>query len=173
MGNSQIAHSAIYAISAWGITLQGNPYALVLKSCLHTTSHHACGCYKYPPMPKKQSKHAISQPPRSLCPVAATLDILGDKWTLLVVRDLFLGCTRFKEFVASAERIPTNILSDRLSRLLRHEIAEQVPATHGGKRMAYRLTEKGHELREMLVEMTEWGLKWSDDTDPEFGIRRD
>lgn len=55
---------------------------------------------------------------RSPCPVAFSLDIFGDRWTLLVIRDLFYGRTRFKEFAGSPEGIPTNILTDRLERLL-------------------------------------------------------
>ena len=55
---------------------------------------------------------------RSSCPVSCALDLLGDRWTLLVIRDLFRGFTRFGEFLASPERIPTNILADRLKRLV-------------------------------------------------------
>src|SRR5271168_4961621 len=55
--------------------------------------------------------------PRSPCPVACSLDLFGDRWTLLVIRDLFWGKTRFGEFEASPEGIPTNILAERLQRL--------------------------------------------------------
>ncbi len=101
---------------------------------------------------------------RSPCPVACSLDLLGDRWTLLVVRDLILGRTRFKEFVASPEGIPTNILSDRLERLLKQGIVEQIPAADGTKRLAYRLTEKGEALRPILKELRDWGLKWRPET---------
>jgi len=57
---------------------------------------------------------------RSECPIASSLDIVGDKWTLLVLRDLLDGKTRFKEFEASPESIPTNILTERLRRLVDH-----------------------------------------------------
>ena len=57
---------------------------------------------------------------RSPCPIANTLDIIGDKWTLLVIRDLFAGKTTYGEFQDSPEGIPTNILADRLKRLLGH-----------------------------------------------------
>src|SRR5215471_13466695 len=80
---------------------------------------------------------------RSPCPVACLLDIVGDRWTLLVVRDLFLGRSRFKDFAASPEGIPTNILSERLERLLAHSIVEHVPAEDGTRRLAYQLTSKG------------------------------
>jgi len=101
---------------------------------------------------------------RSPCPVACSLDIVGDRWTLLVIRDLMLGRTRFKDFSASPEHIPTNILSDRLVRLLRSGIVEQVPAADGTKRLAYRLTAKGRALRPLLAAMRDWGLKWEKGT---------
>src|ERR1700745_2982833 len=85
-------------------------------------------------------------PKRSPCPVAYSLDIFGDRWTLLVVRDLFSGRTRFKEFAASPEGIPTNILTDRLERLLAAGIIQQIPAEDGTKRMAFRLTKRRKAL---------------------------
>ena len=103
-------------------------------------------------------------PRRSPCPVSCTLDILGDRWTLLVVRDLILGRTRFKDFSASPEGIPTNILSDRLGRLQRHGIVEQIPAKDGTKRLAYQLSAKGAALRPILKAIRDWGLKWEKGT---------
>jgi DNA-binding HxlR family transcriptional regulator len=101
---------------------------------------------------------------RSPCPVACVLDICGDRWTLLVIRDLMFGRSRFRDFSASPEGIPTNILSDRLNRLLRHGLAEQVPAEDGTLRMGYRLTEKGRALRPVLETMRDWALKWEPGT---------
>ena len=101
---------------------------------------------------------------RSPCPVACSLDIIGDRWTLLVVRDLFLGRSRFKDFTASPEGIPTNILSERLERLLLHGIVEQTAAADGTKRLAYRLTKKGKALGPVLVAMRDWGLEWEKGT---------
>ena len=83
---------------------------------------------------------------------------------MLVVRDLFLGRSRFKDFSASPERIPTNILSDRLERLLRNELAKQIPADDGTKRLAYELTEKGRALGPVLLALRDWGLKWEQGT---------
>jgi DNA-binding HxlR family transcriptional regulator len=85
--------------------------------------------------------------------VACALDVFGDRWTLIIVRDLVLGRTRFKEFVASPEGIPTNILSERLSRLLSHGIVTQVSAGEGSGHLAYRLTDKGRRVRQMLHEL--------------------
>ena len=103
-------------------------------------------------------------PKRSPCPVAFSLDVLGDRWTLLVIRDLFYGRTRFKEFAASPEGIPTNILTDRLERLLARGIIEQTPAEDGTKRLAYRLTKKGKALGPILKAMRDWGLSWDKTT---------
>ncbi len=103
-------------------------------------------------------------PRRSRCPVACSLDIFGDRWTLLIVRDLFHGRARFKDFTASPEGIPTNILADRLERLLANGVVEQMPAEDGTKRQAYRLTEKGKALGPMLKAMRDWGLAWDKST---------
>ena len=101
---------------------------------------------------------------RSPCPVAFSLDVFGDRWTLLVIRDLFSGRTRFKEFAASPEGIPTNILTDRLERLLARGIIEQIPAKDGTKRLAYSLTKKGKTLGPVLRAMRDWGLAWDKST---------
>ena len=103
-------------------------------------------------------------PKRSPCPVAYSLDIFGDRWTLLIIRDLFLGRTRFKDFAASPEGIPTNILTERLERLLTRGIIEQIPAEDGTKRLAYRLTKKGKALGSVLKAMRDWGLAWGKST---------
>jgi DNA-binding HxlR family transcriptional regulator len=80
------------------------------------------------------------------------------------VRDCFLGSSRFKDFAAAAEGIPTNILSDRLLRLRRAGLIEQTPAADGTRRLAYRLTAKGRALGPILKAMREWGLKWEKGT---------
>ncbi|PYK18974.1 MAG: transcriptional regulator [Verrucomicrobia bacterium] len=103
-------------------------------------------------------------PRRSPCPVACSLDIFGDRWTLLVIRDLFFGRTRFKDFAASPEGIPTNILAERLERLLARDIIKQSPAEDGTKRLAYRLTKKGKALGPILKAMRDWGLAWDKST---------
>ena len=101
---------------------------------------------------------------RQSCSIAATLEVIGDPWTLLVIRDLFFGRTRFKEFAASPEGIPTNILTDRLERLLARGIVQQMPAEDGTKRMAYRLTKRGKALGPILKAMRDWGLAWDKST---------
>ena len=96
---------------------------------------------------------------RSSCPIACVLEILGDKWTLLVVRDLFLNKHRYNEFVDSPEGIPTNILADRLRRLEAEGIVKKVPYQTNPVRMEYFLTTKGAELGKVLREMRRWADK--------------
>lgn len=101
---------------------------------------------------------------RSPCPVACALDLIGDRWTLLVVRDLLLGGRRFGDFASAPEGIPTNILADRLERLVEAGLARQVPLEEGGRRMAYELTSKGADLRRTVAALRDWGLKWEPGT---------
>ncbi len=95
---------------------------------------------------------------RSVCPITNTLDVLGDKWTLLVVRDMFLGKKTYGEFLASPEGIPTNILADRLKRLEQHGIIDRTPYQQSPVRYAYRLTSKGQQLSPVINAIIEWGL---------------
>lgn len=104
-----------------------------------------------------------AQQPRSSCPIATSLDVIGDKWTLLVLRDLLDGKTRFSEFERSPEHIPTNILTDRLRRLEQADIIARAPI-EGSKRMQYVPTEKGIALRPVLLAMVEWGNTFYPDT---------
>ena len=99
-------------------------------------------------------------PPRSLCPVACTLDLLGDRWTLLVIRDmLFFEKQRFEEFLESPEGISTNILADRLKLLEEAGLVEKQPYSNHARRMNYHLTESGKSLKPVLKIMAAWGLK--------------
>src|SRR3954464_8879784 len=116
------------------------------------------------PQRKNLSAQGKSIPRRSPCPLACSLDVLGDRWTLLVIRDLFMGRARFRDFIASPEAIPTNILSDRLERLREHGIVKQIPATDGTRRLAYQLTPKGNALRPILKAIRDWGLEWEKGT---------
>lgn len=116
------------------------------------------------PKSRATSKPAKSAARRSPCPVACALDIFGDRWTLLVIRDLFLGKTRFKDFLASPEGIPTNILTDRLKRLLEYRVVKQVSDSEGSRHLAYQLTDKGTALLPVLKSMKDWGLTWEKGT---------
>jgi DNA-binding HxlR family transcriptional regulator len=96
---------------------------------------------------------------RSRCPVACTLDVIGDRWTLLVVRDLVRGKRRFAEFLDSSERIPTNILASRLKHLQDAGIITARRYSDRPPRMEYELTPKGEELRPVMREMVAWGVR--------------
>jgi DNA-binding HxlR family transcriptional regulator len=101
---------------------------------------------------------------RSPCPVACTLDLLGDKWTLLLVRDLFCGKAHFNEFGRSPERIATNILADRLGRLVAARLVDRVTSPDQPGRDRYVLTAKGRTLWPVLQAVAEWGLANIDGT---------
>jgi DNA-binding HxlR family transcriptional regulator len=118
----------------------------------------------YQDMAPRKKNTAPETERRSPCPLACSLDIFGDRWTLLVIRDLVLGKSRFKDFTASPEGIPTNILSDRLARLQTHDIIAQVIPEDGSKHLAYQLTKKGEALRPILMAMRDWGLTWEKGT---------
>src|SRR5262249_7902411 len=90
---------------------------------------------------------------RSDCPVACTLDLLGDRWTLLVVRDLLRGKSRYGDFLASREGIPTNILAERLKRLQEAGVVDAAPYSEHPPRFEYRLTPKGLELAPVVRAM--------------------
>ena len=95
---------------------------------------------------------------RSECPITNTLDLIGDKWTLLIIRDmLFLNKKSFNEFLKSPEKIATNILTDRLKRLEEYKIIEKRPYTKTPLRYEYFLTQHGKDLRPLLIDLIRWG----------------
>ena len=102
--------------------------------------------------------------------MACSLDVLGDRWTLLIVRDLMLGKKYFKEFMASPERISSNILSDRLQKLLEAGIVVTRSSVDHQGRNAYRLTEKGGALLPVLEAMRDWGLANIADTSVQLTV---
>jgi DNA-binding HxlR family transcriptional regulator len=101
---------------------------------------------------------------RSICPIAVTLDILGDKWTLLVVRDLLLGASRYNDFLEAPENIRTNILADRLKRLEEHGLIRKAAYQTRPIRYEYKLTEKGLALRPMIRQIVKWGNEFYPET---------
>lgn len=88
-----------------------------------------------------------------------------------MIRDLVLGRSRFKDFVASPEGIPTNILTDRLERLIESGLAQQIQVPESPGRKAYQLTPKGEALRPILKAMKEWGLQWEKGTEAKLAKR--
>ena len=97
---------------------------------------------------------------RSACAVANSLDIVGDKWSLLVVRDLLHGKRTYGELAGSPERIPTNILADRLKRLEGAGIIVSTPYQQRPVRYAYTLTAKGNALGDVLLAFVRWGKEY-------------
>lgn len=98
--------------------------------------------------------------PRSACPISNALDLVGDRWTLLVIRDLmFIGKRRFGDFLSSPEGIPTNLLSDRLRRLEESGLVEKVPYQLRPARYEYQLTAKGMDLFPVLRALMAWAVR--------------
>lgn len=100
------------------------------------------------------------QTKRSSCPMSCALDMLGDKWTLLVIRDImFLNKHYFGDFLTSPEKIASNILSDRLKKLEEFNIILRQPDPGNARRVIYTLTEKGLDLLPSMMELLRWGAK--------------
>jgi DNA-binding HxlR family transcriptional regulator len=95
---------------------------------------------------------------QELCSVARTLEIVGDRWTWLIIRDAFLGISRFREFQSSLG-IASNVLDDRLTRLVDEGVFVRVPYADG-TRYDYRLTEKGADLFTALNALRQWGDRY-------------
>ena len=94
---------------------------------------------------------------RSGCPLNASVEILGDRWSLLIIRDMMLrGFRSYKEFLQSYERIATNILADRLRKLEAYGIISTARDPSDGRRLIYSLTVKGIDLAPVLTEMVLW-----------------
>lgn len=97
---------------------------------------------------------------RSHCPINFVLETFGDKWTLLIIRDLmFRGKRTFGEFLASDEGISTNILAERLKRLEQHEIITKATSPDNKSSLIYSLTEKGKDFLPVMMEITAWSAR--------------
>ncbi|MBX6359558.1 MAG: helix-turn-helix transcriptional regulator [Acidobacterium ailaaui] len=97
---------------------------------------------------------------RSGCPVSIALEVFGDRWSLLIVRDLMVkGFRRYNEFLASGEGIATNILADRLRRLEAAGIVQTEVDEADRRKLNYRLTEKGIDLAPVMLELLIWGAR--------------
>ena len=107
------------------------------------------------------------KPYNQVCPIARTLDIIGDRWTMLIVRDLFMGSTRFNQFLATSPGLPSKLLSGRLKKLEQHGLIERVVYSQHPLRAEYQLTEKGRSLVPILDAVSRWGLDHCFQDDPE------
>ena len=108
-------------------------------------------------MTRRAAARAAATSPRSDCPIACTLDLIGDRWTLLIVRDLMLGKCRFSEFLASGEGVTTSILAARLKRLELAKLVERSRYQEHPPRSEYHLTQAGQKLAPVLKAMLVWG----------------
>ena len=107
---------------------------------------------------KKESKEVVEK--RSECPISCTMDLVGDRWSLLIIRDLFyLGKTTYNEFLTSRESISTNILNDRLLKLTEVGL---ITYTGTAKRKKYELTKMGQDLKPVLESIALFGIKYSE-----------
>ncbi len=105
-----------------------------------------------------------SDEPRSYCPINLSLEIFGDSWTLLVLRDLmFAGKRHFRELLQSEERISSNILAERLARLVEHGVLTKSEDPTHKQKAIYSLTEKGIALLPIVVQIGAWGSRWVPD----------
>lgn len=106
---------------------------------------------------------------RSECPIAYGLDVFGDRWSLLIVRDIAMARRHhYREFENAGERIATNILANRLQELVRHGIVEKLPDPEHGSKRIYRLTQKGIDLLPVMLEIIVWSAKH----DPESPVTK-
>jgi DNA-binding HxlR family transcriptional regulator len=95
---------------------------------------------------------------RSRCPIASSLELLGDRWTLVVIRSLMAGAASYSDLLSGPEKIATNILADRLARLETWGLILATPRRGAGKRRkCYRLTRAGADLLPVLQELSAWG----------------
>jgi DNA-binding HxlR family transcriptional regulator len=109
---------------------------------------------------------------RSGCPISSALEVLGDSWSLLIVRDLtFKGFRTFNEFLNAGEGIASNILSERLARLESAGILSKRRDPRDARRYLYRLTEKGIDLAPALLEIVLWAARYEDTDAPESVLR--
>jgi len=106
-----------------------------------------------------------------VCSIARTLEVVGDRWTLLVVRDIALGKHRFDELQASLG-VASNVLCDRLNRLVAEGVLERVRYSERPERFEYRLTRKGRELGTPLLALMQWGDRHLSEKPPRIARRR-
>lgn len=105
------------------------------------------------------------------CGLAAALDVLGERWTLLIIRELLIRPRRYRDLLADLPGIGTNLLAERLKFLADQGIVRQRELGGGSKRQAYEITEKGEELRPIVLGLARWGMDTVGDLSPEYEVR--
>jgi DNA-binding HxlR family transcriptional regulator len=106
-----------------------------------------------------------------ICSIARALELVGDRWTLLIIRDLALGLTRFDQFLESLG-VASNVLTDRLNRLVDEGVLERVRYSERPERFEYHLTTKGRELGVALLALMQWGDRYLSEKPPRIARRR-
>ena len=106
-----------------------------------------------------------------ICSIARALELVGDRWTLLIIRDLALGLTRFDQFLESLG-VASNVLTDRLNRLVDEGVLERVRYSERPERFEYHLTNKGRELGVALLALMQWGDRYLSEKPPRIARRR-
>jgi len=109
----------------------------------------------------------MAKPYNQVCPIARTLDIVGDRWTMLIVRDLFMGKTRFSQLLEGSPGPPSKLLSDRLKKLEEYGLIERVVYSQHPLRAEYHLTEEGRSLAPVLDAIARWGVDHCFEDEPE------
>ncbi|MCX7552756.1 helix-turn-helix domain-containing protein [Marinicella sp. S1101] len=101
----------------------------------------------------------------TVCPMTYVLEILGDKWSFLIIRDmLFKGCCQYKQFIESDEGMATNILANRLKKLTQHDLITQCKDPNNGRQKLYHLTTKGLDLVPAILHLIKWSGKHDSET---------
>ena len=104
----------------------------------------------------RQTKLNVMKKDRSNCPLTSALDIIGDKWSLIIIRDIFLGKKTFTEFIKSSEKIATNILANRLELLTSNGLIKVTKLPNDRKTKLYYLTDQGIDMYPIIYEMMQW-----------------
>jgi DNA-binding HxlR family transcriptional regulator len=94
------------------------------------------------------------------CPIARSLDVIGDRWTLLIIRDLLRGTHKYQDLLVSLEGISTNLLAERLARLVDEGIISRTMYSEKPPRAEYHLTEQGEQLGAVVDSLFQWGVQW-------------
>lgn len=132
----------------------------ILQACIMTSDPKISGSLGN----SGNSGNSESAFERSCCPITNGLDIFGDKWTLLIIRDLMLGKRRYQDLISSPENIASNILADRLKRLQLAGLINRQAYQQNPSRYEYVLTQKGKDLKPVLEAIIGWGKKHYPDT---------
>lgn len=118
----------------------------------------------------RQPAERMAAAPDSPCPIARALDVVGERWSLLILREAFMGLRRFNDFERRLG-IARNILSARLKHLVERGVLSRQPSSEDARQVEYRLTAAGKALFPVLVSMAQWGTRWAPCADTALELR--